>query len=74
MAKTNKYENTSIKDMDLDKDTLKILNDNNINTIGELWILKRTTLKTFGLKDKEIKDIVIKLQLLGLDLNKKIYC
>ena len=44
--------------------------DNNINLIYDLWILKRSNLKKF-LNDREISDIIIKLQLHGLDLNKK---
>ena len=46
--------------------------DNNINLIYDLWILKRSNLKKF-LNDREISDIIIKLQLHGLDLNKKFY-
>ena len=54
-------------------DGLKKLYDNNIKTINDIWILKRKDLKDIGLNDKEIKSIVISLQLEGLDLNKKIY-
>lgn len=46
---------------------------NNIKIINDLWILKRKDLKNLGLTDKEIKSIIISLQLEGLDLNKKIY-
>ena len=46
--------------------------DNNINLIYDLWILKSSNLKKF-LNDREISDIIIKLQLHGLDLNKKVY-
>jgi 5-bromo-4-chloroindolyl phosphate hydrolysis protein len=52
---------------------IKKLKENNINIINDLWILKRKQLKDLGLTDKEIKSIVISLQLEGLDLNKKIY-
>ena len=35
--------------------------------------LKRINLKTLGFTNDEIKEIVISLQLIGLDLNKKKY-
>lgn len=73
MAKTNKYLPLSIKELDLESNVIKVLMDNDIKLISDLWVLKRTELKTLGLKDKDIKDIIIKLQLVGLDLNKKIY-
>ena len=66
----------------LDKD-IKVLNlnqkleiklkNNNIVTIIDLWKLKRKDLKMLGFSDYEIKEIIIKLELNGLDLNKKIY-
>lgn len=46
--------------------------DNNINIIYDLWVSKRSNLKKI-LNDREISDIIIKLQLHGLDLNKKVY-
>lgn len=71
-----------MKGMDLDKDISfldinsiileKIINSN-ILTIRELWSLKRKDLKKLGLKDSEINIIIIKLQLYGIDINKKIY-
>ena len=73
MAKTNKYLSLSIKELDLDKKVLNTLISNDINLISDLWVLNRTKLKEMGLKDRDIKDIVIQLQLVGLDLNKKIY-
>ncbi len=56
--------------------SLKLINklkEKNINNIEDVWILKRKQLKELGLTDKEIKSIIIALQLEGLDLNKKIY-
>ena len=35
--------------------------------------INRKKLKAIGLKDSEIKQVIIKLQLLGLDLNKRMY-
>lgn len=62
-----------ITKLNLTSPIIKKLKENNINIINDLWILKRKQLKDLGLTDKEIKSIVISLQLEGLDLNKKIY-
>ncbi|MBQ4032078.1 MAG: hypothetical protein II625_10020 [Bacilli bacterium] len=62
-----------IETLNLSKNINKALKENNIIYIKDLWILNRKNLKAFGLKDSEIKDIIISLQLQGLDLNKKIY-
>lgn len=51
----------------------KIIYKRDVCIIKEIWILKRKDLKDIVLTDKEIKSIVISLQLEGLDLNKKIY-
>ena len=71
--KENKHIHENINILDVDKSIITVLNNNNINTIWELWVLNRKTLKEFGIKDSDIKQITIQLQLLGLDLNKKIY-
>ena len=63
----------NITKLNLTTNLTKKLYDNNINTINDIWILKRKDLKNIGLTDKEIKSIIIALQLEGLDLNKKIY-
>lgn len=74
MAKRkNEYVESSIDILDLDAETSKLLKEKEINTVGELWVQNRKSLKTLGLKDSDIKQVIIKLQLLGLDLNKKIY-
>lgn len=63
----------NIKKMNLsDKITNKLL-ENNIKYIKDIWILKRKDLKKMNLTDKEIKSVIIALQLEGLDLGKKIY-
>ncbi len=68
---------TDIKDniskLKLQDSIYNILKENGINKIEELWTLKRKELKQMGLKDIEIKEVIISLQLLGLDLNKKKY-
>lgn len=57
----------------LDTIIVEKLNDNNIYNIKEVWLLKRQDLKKMRLTDREINSISIKLQLKGIDLNKKIY-
>jgi len=73
MKKINDNFKKDIKILDLDRECLTILKDNRINLIEDLWLLTKKDLKMFGINDKDIKYISIKLQLLGLDLNKKIY-
>lgn len=62
-----------ISKLNLSHEIMTILTKNKINTISELWSLKRKDLKNMGLKDSKINTIIIKLQLIGLDLNKKKY-
>lgn len=73
MVKNNIHEKEDISILELGPKVNKLLKSNNINTIGDLWILNKKRLKEMGLVDSDIKFISIKLQLLGLDLNKKIY-
>ena len=62
-----------IEELALNENIYKTLKENNINIVEELWTLKRKELKDLGIKDSEISQITIKLQLYGLDLNKKVY-
>ncbi len=64
--------NNSINVLHLSKSIENKLIENNINIVNDLWILNRNNLKNI-LSDKEITDVIIKLQLNGLDLNKKVY-
>lgn len=73
MKKINDNLKKDIKILDLDRECLTILKDNSINLIEDLWLLTKKELKILGISDKDIKYISIKLQLLSLDLNKKIY-
>ena len=73
MAKKNVHAEKDISVLELDPKLIKILKENNINTVGDLWVLNKKKLKEIGIVDLDIKLISIKLQLLGLDLNKKIY-
>ncbi|MBQ1813029.1 MAG: hypothetical protein II119_03695 [Bacilli bacterium] len=62
-----------IDNLSLDKKIIKKLKDLNINFIEELWQLKRSDLKSNKFTNEEINKIIISLQLIGLDLNKKKY-
>ncbi len=73
MQKKNAYIEKNINILDLDKSIVEVFRKNDIVTIEQLWVLNRKKLKELGLKDNEIKQITIKLQLLGLDLNKRVY-
>lgn len=69
----NRIKNYRLEDLKLTNDILNKMNKNNIRSIEDVWILKRTDLKQMGFSNEEINLIIIKLELLGLDLNKKIY-
>ena len=73
MQKKNAYIEKNINILDLDKSIVEVFRKNDIVTIEQLWVLNRKKLKELSLKDNEIKQITIKLQLLGLDLNKRVY-
>ena len=62
-----------INNLSLSKDLILKLNESNIKYIEEVWVLKRSELKSRGFTNEEIKNIIISLQLIGLDLNKKKY-
>lgn len=69
----NRIKNYRLEDLKLTNDILNKMNKNNIRSIEDVWILKRTDLKRMGFSNEEINLIIIELELLGLDLNKKIY-
>ena len=62
-----------IEVLNLEPDVVDFLHVNNINIVKDLWVLSRRDLKKMKLSDKNINHIEIKLQLKGLDLNKKVY-
>jgi len=62
-----------IEKLNLDKDIEVILKKSNVNTMQDIWKLKRKELKNIGLRDYQINHIIIKMQLNGLDLNEKMY-
>ena len=63
----------NISKLNISKSLAKKLEEKGKKVIGDIWILKRKDLKSLGFNDREIKSIIISLQLEGLDLNKKIY-
>lgn len=69
----NKILNSDISILGLDDNILDKLRLNELNSVNELYCLGRKDLKTLKLSDNEINQIIIKLQLNGFDLNKKIY-
>lgn len=73
MKKNNKYIDKDISILGLDDNIVCLLTKNEIRTVNELWLKTKKDLKNYGLKDKDIKYVSIKLQLIGLDLNKKMY-
>ncbi|MBD9115204.1 hypothetical protein EGP95_05720 [bacterium] len=73
MKKMNKYIYKDISILGLDDNIACLLTKNEIRTVNDLWLKTKKDLKNYGLKDKDIKYASIKLQLIGLDLNKKMY-
>lgn len=71
--KKKKILEQSIEELSLDTKALKLLKEHDIITVEDLWTKKRKDLKELSFSDSEITSIAIKLQLYGLDLNKKIY-
>ena len=63
----------SIEILDLSDQIVKKLETFNIKTIRELWQCKLIFLKENSFTTREINQIRIKLQLKGIDLNKKVY-
>ena len=64
--------NESLSYLSLDSKLIKKLNENNILTVEQLWVLSRKELKKMNITDQEIHQIMIRLELHGLDLGKKI--
>lgn len=62
-----------IEKLDIKNNIISKLKLHNILSVKDIWYLKRKDLKNFDLNDSEINQIIIKLQLNGIDLNKKVY-
>ncbi|MDD2203575.1 MAG: hypothetical protein PHT75_04530 [Bacilli bacterium] len=69
----NYYLESDITKLKLNNEIINILKSYNILLVKDLWQLKRENLKEYTLNDSQINEIIIKMQLLGLDLNKKVY-
>lgn len=63
----------NIEVLNLDDSIIKKLKDLDINLIIDLWQCKLIFLKENKFTTREINQIRIKLQLKGIDLNKKVY-
>jgi len=63
----------SLKVLGLENKIIEKLEQKDIKIVKQLWLLKRKDLKELDFSDKEINHIRIRLQLCGLDLNKKMY-
>ena len=61
----------NIKVLNVDKNVINVLYENEVNYVYELCLLNRKKLKEYGFKSSDINDIIVKLQLQGLDLGKK---
>ena len=67
----NSYLDEDITYLNLDQNISSILEENNICKVNDLWVYNKKTLKSLGMTNSDIKKIMIKLELLGLELNKK---
>ena len=66
-----KWECKNINELSLKKEIIDKLNEKEVFLIKDLCSLRRIVLKDYGFSNDEINDIIITLQLVGLDLNKK---
>ena len=65
--------NEKINKLGIDDSIVKVFNSRDIITINDLWSLKRKDLKDMNFSGEQINHIIIKMQLNGIDLNKKKY-
>ena len=65
--------NKNVDILMLSDNVINKLKLNNINKLEDIWLLDRNDLKKLDLSVEDIREIRVKLQLNGLDLNKKIY-
>ena len=68
-----KYLDNPIEFLKTNNTITNKLKKNNIIFVKDLWYLKRKDLKSLNFTDIEINEIIIKMQLNEIDLNKKIY-
>ncbi len=58
----------NINTLSINKNVIEVLNNNGIETVKDLCKCSRMDLVDKGLENSQIKDIIITLQLKGLDL------
>lgn len=63
----------NIEELQLNNKIINKLKEKDIRIIKVLWKMKRKELKQLGFSDSEISQIIIKLQLHAIDLNKRVY-
>lgn len=63
----------NIEELQLNNKIIYKLKEKDIRIIKDLWKMKRKELKQLGFSDSEISQIIIKLQLHAIDLNKRVY-
>ncbi|MBR1385702.1 MAG: hypothetical protein IJ568_02605 [Bacilli bacterium] len=63
----------NIEELQLNNKIINKLKEKDIRIIKDLWKMKRKELKQLGFSDSEISQIIIKLQLHAIDLNKRVY-
>ena len=68
-----KYLEKSVEELDVSNKILDKFKKNNLLLVKDVWCLKRKDLKDLKFTDSEINQIIIKLQLHGVDLNKRVY-
>lgn len=65
--------NDEISKLGINESVIKKFSNYNIVTIDDLWNLKRKDLKEMNFNSEQINHIIIKMQLNGIDLNRKKY-
>lgn len=61
----------NLGDLNLPKTILDKLKANNIDSVQKIWVMSRKELRLLDFSYEKINIIAIKLQLKGMDLNKR---
>lgn len=69
----NLYLQDKIEKLDFNSEFIALLHDKGINVVDDLWKLSRKDLKKMHFTDEQIKLISIKMQLWGMDIDRKFY-
>lgn len=69
----NIFLDKNVSELELSSNLTEKLLNGKVFIVRDLWQKKRKDLKDMGLVDNEINQIMIKMQLHGLDLNRKVY-